>query len=251
MTGDEIKDAVRKRYASIAASADSCCKSACGCSTDDSQLASIMPDESSADVRSAIVATADLGLGCGTPVDHAELREGMTVLDLGSGAGIDVFLSAQKVGPTGKAIGIDMTDKMLERANANKRKLGITNAQFRKGEIERLPVDSESVDRIISNCVINLVPDKANAFSEMYRVLKSGGKFVVSDIVSIGEIPADVREDMERWAGCVAGALEKENYLDIVRKAGFAQLEIVSEKSFQLDPSGQFGLESMTLKGTK
>lgn len=251
MTGEEIKKAVRQRYASIASTTGSCCGSTCGCSTDDAQPASIQSDENSTDARNTIVATADLGLGCGTPVEHAELREGMTVLDLGSGAGIDVFLSAQQVAPTGKAIGIDMTDEMLERATANKQKLGIANAEFRKGEIENLPVDSDSVDRILSNCVINLVPDKASAFSEMHRVLKVGGKFVVSDIVSVGEIPPDLREDMESWAGCVAGALEKENYLDLVRKAGFTQLEIISEKSYQLDPSGQFGLESMTLKGTK
>ena len=202
-------------------------------------------------VDEQIVTAADLGLGCGTPTAFADLKPGMTVLDLGSGAGIDVFIAAQAVGPAGKAIGIDMTDEMLKRARANKAKLGITNAEFWKGEIEDMPVESASVDRIISNCVINLVPDKRRAFSEMYRVLRNGGKFTVSDIVSIGEIPASVRKDMELWAGCIAGALDKQVYLQTVRGAGFKDLKISAEKPYHLDGDTSFGLESITLTATK
>jgi SAM-dependent methyltransferase len=179
------------------------------------------------------------------------MQEGMTILDLGSGVGIDVFLAAEKVGPTGKAIGIDMTDEMLERANRNKDKLGIANAEFLKGEIENMPIESKSVDRIISNCVINLVPDKRKAFAEMYRVLKEGGKFTVSDIVSIGTIPEDTKKDMNLWAGCVAGALDKNEYLRIVREAGFKDLVVVAEKPYHLEKNVSFGLASITLAATK
>jgi ubiquinone/menaquinone biosynthesis C-methylase UbiE len=144
-----------------------------------------------------------------------------------------------------------MTDEMLARANANKKKLGTSNAEFRKGEIENMPVESGSVDRIISNCVINLVPDKRKAFSEMYRVLKPGGKFTVSDIVSLGQIPDDIRQDMELWAGCVAGAVDKQEYLDIVREAGFKGLTVAAERTFDADGSVPFGLESITLTAEK
>ncbi|MEK9136911.1 MAG: methyltransferase domain-containing protein, partial [Bacteroidota bacterium] len=172
-------------------------------------------------------------------------------LDLGSGAGIDVFLAAKAVGPNGKAIGLDMTDEMLKRARANKVKLGISNAEFWKGEIENMPVESNTIDRIISNCVINLVSDKSKAFSEMHRVLKPGGKFTVSDIVSVGKIPDDVRRDMELWAGCIAGALDKNEYLQIVREAGFKDLTISAEKPYNLEGNTSFGLESITLTATK
>ena len=202
-------------------------------------------------VDQQIVAAADLGLGCGTPTAFADLEPGMRVLDLGSGAGIDVFIAARAVGPNGKAIGLDMTDEMLQRARANKVKLGITNAEFWKGEIEDMPVESGSIDRIISNCVINLVPDKRKAFSEMYRVLKPGGKFTVSDIVSIGDIPDETRRNMELWAGCIAGAVDKEEYVKIVREAGFTNLVISAEKPYNLGGNASFGLASITLTATK
>lgn len=202
-------------------------------------------------VDERILQAADLGLGCGTPTAFADLKEGMTVLDLGSGAGIDVFLAAKAVGPTGKAIGLDMTDEMLKRARANKLRLGISNAEFWKGEIEDMPIESNSVDRVISNCVINLVPDKHKAFGEIYRVLKPGGRFIISDIVSIGDIPAETRKDMELWAGCVAGATEKEEYLLTVREAGFKDLRIEKDKPFSLEQTVSFGLASITLAATK
>jgi ubiquinone/menaquinone biosynthesis C-methylase UbiE len=199
----------------------------------------------------AIREGADLGLGCGVPTQFADLKDGMTVLDLGSGAGIDVFVAARQVGPTGKVIGVDMTREMVVRARINKNKLRAENTEFRLGEIENLPVESESVDRIISNCVINLVPDKRAAFAEMHRVLKPDGKFTVSDIVSVGQIPPDIRGNMLEWAGCVAGALDREEYLGIVHEAGFHQISVVVDKPYNLDQSVPFGLHSITVTATK
>ena len=248
----DVKEAVREKYGEIAAKGGSCCGPNCGCSTDDSlQTVSLMMNDTYTSVDEQIVEAADLGLGCGTPTAFADMEEGMTVLDLGSGAGIDVFLASKKVGPTGKAIGLDMSDEMLKLARKNKIKLGIENAEFWKGEIEDMPIESNSIDRIISNCVINLVPDKSKAFSEMYRVLKPGGKFTISDIVSIGQIPEEVRKDLELWAGCVAGALDKEEYLQIVREAGFKNLLLEKEKPYSLEKSVPFGLESITLTAEK
>ena len=175
----------------------------------------------------------------------------MTVLDLGSGAGIDVFVASRHVGSTGMVIGVDMTREMIDRANANKEKLKSNNVEFRLGEIEHLPVESSSVDRILSNCVINLVPDKRAAFAEMFRVLRPGGKFTVSDVVSVGQIPEAVRNDLLEWAGCVAGALEKDEYLATVREAGFADLQLSAEKPYHLDKNLSFGLRSITLSATK
>ena len=252
MATEALKDAIKEHYGKIATTGDSCCGPNCGCGSEtDEQVLSVMMSDEYTNVDKKIIAAADLGLGCGTPTAFADLTPGMTVLDLGSGAGIDVFIAANAVAPTGKAIGLDMTDEMLKRAEANKAKLGIANAGFLKGEIEDMPVESESVDRIISNCVINLVPDKRKAFSEMYRVLRDGGKFTVSDIVSLGDIPGSVRKDMELWAGCIAGALDKEEYLQIVREAGFKDLTISAEKPYHLDGDTAFGLESITLTATK
>ena len=252
MTDQEIKQAVREKYGEIATTSSSCCGPGCGCGSeaDDATLSLMMNDQyKNADER--VLATADLGLGCGTPTAFADMKPGMTVLDLGSGAGIDVFLAAKEIGPSGKAIGLDMTDQMIDRANANREKLGIVNAEFRKGEIENMPIESSSVDRVISNCVINLVPDKRKAFSEIHRVLKPGGKFTVSDIVSVGNIPPALKQNMLLWAGCVAGALDKEEYLGIVREVGFKGLAIAAEKSYNLEGNTSFGLESITLTATK
>ncbi len=249
---NDLKKSIREKYGYIAESAGSCCGPNCGCGSEtDDQVLNVMMNDKYTSVDQQIIDAADLGLGCGTPTAFADMGEGMRVLDLGSGAGIDVFLAAKAVGPTGKAIGLDMTDEMLKRARANKAKLGIANAEFWKGEIEDMPVESDSIDRIISNCVINLVPDKRKAFSEMFRVLKPGGRFTISDIVSIGQIPADIRKDLELWAGCVAGALDKEEYLQIVRDAGFTNLKLEKEKSFSLEKNVPFGLESITLTADK
>lgn len=248
----ELRNSIREHYGRIAVEGGSCCGTSCGCGSEtDEQVLSVMMSDEYVNVDAQIVAAADLGLGCGTPTAFTDLKPGMTVLDLGSGAGIDVFIAAKAVAPTGKAIGLDITDEMLKRARANKVKLGIANAEFWKGEIEDMPVESGSIDRIISNCVINLVPNKQKAFSEMYRVLKTGGKFTVSDIVSVGEIPGDIRRNMELWAGCIAGALDKEEYLGIVREAGFKDLTISAEKPYTLEGNISFGLESITLTATK
>lgn len=175
---------------------------------------------------------ADLGLGCGAPVKQLDLKPGETVLDLGSGAGIDVFLAARQVGAEGFVIGVDMTPEMLETARANAVAAGVKNVDFRAGRLEALPVDDSSVDAITSNCVINLVPDKSNVFAEAARVLKSGGRMVVSDIVLDGELPEGIREDILAYSGCVSGALPREEYLTLLKEAGFAEVEILKDKDF-------------------
>lgn len=251
MNAEHIKESVREKYGRIASSQSSCCGPSCGCESDNAELSSITMNELYERADRDVVASADMGLGCGTPTAFADMKEGMTVLDLGAGAGIDVFLAAKAVGPSGRALGLDMTDEMLERAHANKAKLGIGNAQFLKGEIEDMPIESESVDRIISNCVINLVPDKAKAFAEIYRVLRPGGKFTISDVVSVGTIPDETRKDLELWAGCVAGALDKDEYIGIIREAGFTNITIEEERPHKLDGAIPFGLLSITVAGTK
>jgi SAM-dependent methyltransferase len=251
MSDTEIKSAVREKYGQIAQKSNSCCGPTCGCGTEAGIAGTIIMNDLYSDVDPSIRENADLGLGCGIPTEFADLKRGMTVLDLGSGAGIDVFVAAKEVGPTGKVIGVDMTKEMVVRARMNKNKLRAENTEFRLGEIENLPVDTESVDRVISNCVINLVPDKRRAFGEMRRVLKPGGKFTVSDIVSVGEIPGEIRKDMTEWAGCVAGALDREEYLGIVLEAGFREVKVVVDKPYSLDPFLPFALHSITVSATK
>ena len=174
-------------------------------------------------------------LGCGNPTAIANLKPGETVLDLGSGGGIDCFLSARAVGPTGHVIGVDMTDSMLELANKNRAKMGITNVEFRKGEIENLPVESGTVDVIISNCVINLSPDKGAVFREAFRVLKPGGRFTVSDMVTEGEFPPQLKANINAWAGCISGALDQADYLAKLQAAGFADILVESRTSYGLE----------------
>ncbi|HTY59215.1 MAG TPA: arsenite methyltransferase [Bacteroidota bacterium] len=251
MSDAEIKSAIKEKYGDIARNSGSCCGPKCGCGTDEGIAGTITMNDLYKDADADVRKNADLGLGCGTPTAFADLVEGMTVLDLGSGAGIDVFLAAQKVGRSGRAIGVDMTEDMIRRADENKAKLKAVNTEFRLGEIENLPVATGSVDRIVSNCVINLVPDKTRAFSEMYRVLKPGGKFTVSDIVSVGDIPDDVRKDLSEWAGCVAGAIDREDYLAVARNAGFRDVTVVSDRTYTLDAAVTFGLHSITVSGTR
>ena len=212
-----IHEAVREHYAERARKADSCCGSACGCSNDlyDSSLISDLP-----------VDIADFTLGCGDPITLAELRPGETVLDLGSGGGLDCFLASRLVGPTGRVIGVDMTPEMLAKANANAQRLNVSNVEFRKGYLEALPVDDASVDVVVSNCVINLSPDKPQVFREIFRVLKPGGRVAVSDIVTNGALPEPVQKSMEAWGACVAGALEMSEYVGGLRAAGFAGVRI-------------------------
>jgi arsenite methyltransferase len=194
---------------------------------------------------------SDYGLGCGTPTAFANINEGMTVLDLGSGAGIDCFIAAKYVGPKGKVIGVDMTEEMIMKANENKTKLNANNVEFRFGEIESLPVANSTVDRVISNCVINLVPDKRKAFAEIHRVLKEGGKFTVSDVVTDGEISEEERSDASLWSGCVSGALDKKEYLGIIEATGFKNVIVSSEVKKEYQLTSGAGLYSITVTGEK
>jgi len=186
----------------------------------------------SAEELQSIPEEARMGLGCGNPTALASLKEGEVVVDLGSGGGIDCFLASVSVGKHGKVIGVDMTPEMVSSARANAKKGGYENADFRLGEIEHLPVADNSVDVVISNCVINLSPDKAQVFTDAYRVLTPGGRVMVSDIVINRELPEDVRDSMAAWAGCVAGASRKDEYLDTIRNAGFSDVEVLSETDF-------------------
>ena len=174
-----------------------------------------------------------MGVGCGNPTALADLKDGETVLDLGSGAGIDVFLAAKKVGEHGRVIGVDMTEDMVARGRQLAQEHGFGNVEFRQGDIEHLPVDSATVDVVISNCVINLTPDKLASFKEIHRVLRPGGRILIADLVTAGELPPDVRASAAAWADCLAGAMAKEAYLETIRRAGFAEVAVVSESSYE------------------
>jgi arsenite methyltransferase len=236
MTHDsgEIKEQVRQRYGSIASKVQegttpSCCTPSVDCcspgvtSSEIELFAGFYGAEDTAHLPESVV---EASLGCGNPLAFANLRPGDTVLDLGSGGGIDCFIAARQVGPTGRVIGLDMTPEMIELANQNKAKIGAHNVEFRQGEIENMPVEAASVDVVISNCVINLSPDKDSVFAEAFRVLKPGGWMAVSDIVIQGGLPDEVRRSAEAWVSCVAGALAEEEYLQKVRAAGFVNVRI-------------------------
>jgi SAM-dependent methyltransferase len=223
-----IKDAIKNKYGSIARSGGSCCSSDNLSSQSSASNASRNAGYSDDDLSIAPDG-ANLGLGCGNPVAIASLRYGETVLDLGSGAGFDAFLAAKKVGVNGKVIGVDMTSAMVERARANADKGGNINVEFRLGEIENLPVDDNSIDVIISNCVINLAPDKRRVFGEAFRVLKPGGRFMVSDTVLERPLPEPIRNSVSAYIGCVSGALRKGDYLTLLRLAGFGKVSIIKE----------------------
>ena len=229
MKEEEVKKFVKKRYGEIAKAGVSCCPS-CECEPSLIEFGKKI-GYSEEDLRS-VPEASNMGLGCGNPVALATLREGETVLDLGSGGGVDVFLAAKRVGPKGKAIGVDMTEEMIRIAKSTADKYGYTNVEFRLGEIENLPVEDGSVDVIISNCVINLSVDKQKVFQEAYRVLKTGGRIMISDLVTEGKLPEEIKKSFEAWGECVAGALEKDEYLDAIRKAGFKKVKVVSESSY-------------------
>jgi arsenite methyltransferase len=223
MEDNPIKMAVQERYAEVARG-EVTCGSLCGCTGNAEGLA--ITFGYSADELATLPEGANLGLSCGNPQAVAAMRPGETVLDLGSGAGFDCFLAAGKVGPTGRVIGVDMTDAMLEKARANGVKTGLSNVEFRKGDIEALPVDDDSIDVVISNCVLNLVPDKDRAFREIQRVLKPGGRLAVSDMAWEAEPPAAIRKDMEALVGCIGGALVLDDYVSRLTRAGFARVEV-------------------------
>ncbi len=233
----KLKKAVREGYAQIAKKGSSCCgsaKTSCCGSANSADLISKGIGYSKEEL-STVPDESNLGLGCGNPIALALLEPGETVLDLGSGAGFDCFLAANKVGSKGKVIGVDMTPEMIEKARINAKKGNYTNVEFRLGEIETLPVADSSVDIIISNCVINLVPDKARVFSEAFRTLKPGGRLMVSDIVLLGALPEFIAKSLDAYVGCLSGASLKSEYLKIIEDAGFINVEVMSEKSFGLE----------------
>jgi SAM-dependent methyltransferase len=229
-TGADLKKLVRERYAAIADAAAGCCGPT-GCAP---ALTNLVGDAYAG--VAGHVAEADLGLGCGVPTRHAGIRAGDTVLDLGSGAGNDAFVARAIVGETGRVIGVDMTDAMNARATANAARLGYANVEFRKGDIEELPVGDGTIDVVISNCVLNLVPDKVRAYAEILRVLKPGGHLCISDVVSTGTLPEAVRADAELHVGCIAGAPDRDAYLDVVRAAGFAGVTVAEARPLDLPP---------------
>lgn len=232
----EIKKVVREGYAQIAKKGSSCCapSSCCGGSTELAEDISKKMGYRDEELKS-VPEGANLGLGCGNPVALASLKEGETVLDLGSGAGFDCFLAADKVGKQGKVIGVDMTPEMLEKARENARKGNYENVEFRLGEIESLPAADNSVDVVISNCVINLSPDKARVFQETFRVLKPGGRLMVSDITLLKELPDFIRNSIAAYVGCISGALMKDEYIDAIKEAGFHEVSIIDETVFPVE----------------
>jgi arsenite methyltransferase len=266
----DIKNTIRKTYGKIAlqettsesgsTSSSSCCAPGCcsggGGGDSPAQAATVLGYETSE--LESVPQASILGVGCGAPVKFADLQKGETVVDLGSGGGIDVFLSANKVTGVGRVIGIDMTDEMLERAKRNARKGGYTNVDFRKEDIENsIPVDDNSVDVVISNCVINLTMNKVDAFKEVHRILKHSGRMVISDLVTDAEI-APIHADAEKWCSCIDGALTKEHYLDSIRQAGFQNVEVLSEQLYteeddgnQLDGKRKKKISSIVIKAIK
>jgi len=257
MESNQIKAAVKEQYGKVA-KGEATCGALCGCTSNAEGLA--ITFGYSADELATLPEGANLGLSCGNPQAVAAMRPGETVLDLGSGAGFDCFLAAGKVGPTGRVIGVDMTDAMLEKARANAAKSGLGNVEFRKGEIESLPVEDDSVDVVISNCVLNLVPDKDQAFREIHRVLKPGGRLAVSDMAWEAEPPASLRRDIDAMVGCIGGALVLGDYVSRLRRAGFASVEAeqhteavrkMVEVSGIVPPEGIEHLLSVNITATK
>jgi arsenite methyltransferase len=262
-TPDQLKQIVKDKYSQIAEeNAPGCCGSGCGCG--------VIDDVAMAEDYSKLegyVADADFGLGCGLPTEFAQIKEGNIVVDLGSGAGNDAFVARSITGPTGKVIGVDFTEKMIERSRLNAEKMGYNNVEFRYGDIENLPIAADVADVVVSNCVLNLVPNKRKAFEETFRILKPGGHFSVSDIVVKGELPEKLKKSAEMYAGCVAGAIDKFEYLNGIKKAGFNNIEVQKEKKIALPndilalylnetelqryQTGEIGIYSITVFGEK
>lgn len=229
-TSEEIKQVVKQKYGEIAAKTQQGC--GCGCNSSKIVGYTIMEDEY--DHLDGYVPDADLGLGCGVPTEYAGIKKGDTVVDLGSGAGNDVFVAHSITGEEGYVFGIDMTEEMISKAKINKSKVGFKNVDFKLGEIENIPLENNLADVVISNCVLNLVPDKRKAFQEIHRILKPGAHFCVSDIVLKGELPAGLKKSAEMYAGCVAGALQQDEYLGIIKETGFIKTEIKKTKVIEL-----------------
>jgi arsenite methyltransferase len=241
MGTENIKEIVKQKYGQAAlrvvTGGSSCCGSSAETGSKDPITSNLYEESQTSDLpQEAVLAS----LGCGNPTALAELNQGEIVLDLGSGGGIDVLLSAKRVGPGGKAYGLDMTDEMLALARANQQKAGVENVEFLKGEIENIPLPDNSVDVIISNCVINLSADKDRVFSEAFRVLKPGGRFAVSDVVVRGEIPTEIRRNVELWVGCVAGALGEDDYNNKLARAGFTNINLEPTRIYYVDDAREF-----------
>lgn len=245
----EIKEGIRSKYRTIALSGNSdCCCMPGECGSPAQAAAAIGYDPKELE---AIPQASVLGVGCGAPVGFAGLKKGEVVVDLGSGAGIDVFLSARKVGAEGKAIGIDMTDEMIARARQSASEGGYANVEFRKGDIEkRIPVDDGAADAVISNCVINLTTDKVGAFREVHRILKKGGRMVISDLVTDAEVERQA-VDTDKWCACIDGALTRENYIASIRKAGFADVSVLEERAYMEDGLDGRKITSLVIKAVK
>ncbi|HXH85103.1 MAG TPA: arsenite methyltransferase [Candidatus Tectomicrobia bacterium] len=242
MTERELKDVVKEKYGHaalrvVSGQDASCCGTASSRGGADPITSNLYGCDETADLPAEAVAAS---LGCGNPTALADLHEGETVLDLGSGGGIDVLLSARRVGPTGKAYGLDMTDEMLALARENQRKAGVANVEFLKGEIESIPLPDASVDVVISNCVINLSADKGRVLAEAFRVLRPGGRLAVSDVVVRGEVPAAIRRSVELWIGCVAGALEEQEYRDALARVGFEAIDVEPTRVYRVEDAREF-----------
>ncbi|MEO5599436.1 MAG: arsenite methyltransferase [Cyclobacteriaceae bacterium] len=266
-TSEQIKQIVKEKYGEIAdqsreQNAVSCCGSGCGCNTLDE---AIMAEDYSA--LKGYVADADLGLGCGLPTEFAHIKEGDVVVDLGSGAGNDAFVARSVTGPLGKVIGVDFTAKMVDKARANAEKMGFNNVEFLYGDIEKMPLNESVADVVVSNCVLNLVPNKAKAFAETFRILKPGGHFSVSDIVLKGALPESLKTSLEMYTGCVSGAIQQDDYLRVVKEAGFIEIKVQKVKKITIPDeilsvylntgekekysSGELGIHSITLYAEK
>jgi SAM-dependent methyltransferase len=240
--GEALVDQVRERYGRIATGAQKGC-----CGTSDAEQDVALQIGYGKDTLAKAPQGANLGLGCGAPIDHLRLRAGESVLDLGSGGGLDAFLAADRVGPTGRVVGVDMTPAMVERARVNATKAGLDNVSFREGRLEALPVADASVDAVTSNCVINLVPDKGAVFREVARVLKPGGRLVVSDIILDGEVPEMLRNDLLAYVGCVSGAMQRGPYFGLLEAAGLGKIEVLKDVDYLAAVAGTLPEEAEAL----
>lgn len=249
MKEENLKKFIKNKYSTIAKTSDSCCCST-SCCGNDPKTQTEQLGYSKRELEK-IPQKAVKGLGCGNPVNHLNPEKDEKVLDLGSGLGIDVFLASEKVGSKGLVVGLDAAEEMVRKATEIGERNGYENVEFREGEIEKIPFEDETFDAVISNCVINLSTDKAETYEEIYRVLKPGGRILISDIVTDGELPEEVRNNPEAWAACIGGAVEKEKYLNIIKEAGFEKIEVISQAIFGSYDDLENEILSLQLKATK